>query len=84
MKQGIADLIEISQYYGKQKDFVIAGGGNTSFKMINISGSKPVALAWLQLGKQVLPNSTGLYWTRSIQKYTRRMFSKGKKRSKMI
>lgn len=32
MKTGIADLIEISQYYGKQKDFVIAGGGNTSFK----------------------------------------------------
>ncbi|RQW03465.1 class II aldolase, partial [candidate division KSB1 bacterium] len=32
MEQGINDLIEISQYYGKQKDFVIAGGGNTSYK----------------------------------------------------
>ena len=32
MKQGIKELIEISQYYGRQKDFVIAGGGNTSFK----------------------------------------------------
>jgi NAD(P)-dependent dehydrogenase (short-subunit alcohol dehydrogenase family)/rhamnose utilization protein RhaD (predicted bifunctional aldolase and dehydrogenase) len=32
MEQGISDLIEISQYYGKQKDYVIAGGGNTSFK----------------------------------------------------
>ncbi|WP_423126309.1 SDR family NAD(P)-dependent oxidoreductase [Gaoshiqia sp. Z1-71] len=32
MKQGIKELINISQYYGKQKDFVIAGGGNTSFK----------------------------------------------------
>jgi len=32
MKPEIQQLIEISQYYGKQKDFVIAGGGNTSFK----------------------------------------------------
>ncbi len=32
MEQGIKDLIEISQYYGKQKDFVLAGGGNTSYK----------------------------------------------------
>lgn len=32
MEPGIADLIEISQYYGKQKNFVIAGGGNTSYK----------------------------------------------------
>ena len=30
--QGIKDLIEISQFYGKNKDYVIAGGGNTSFK----------------------------------------------------
>ncbi|MBN2214783.1 MAG: SDR family NAD(P)-dependent oxidoreductase [Bacteroidales bacterium] len=28
----LADLVEISQYYGKQKSYVIAGGGNTSFK----------------------------------------------------
>ena len=32
MESGIKDLIEISQYYGQQKDFVLAGGGNTSFK----------------------------------------------------
>jgi NAD(P)-dependent dehydrogenase (short-subunit alcohol dehydrogenase family)/rhamnose utilization protein RhaD (predicted bifunctional aldolase and dehydrogenase) len=32
MKKEIQQLIEISQYYGKQKDFVIAGGGNTSYK----------------------------------------------------
>jgi NAD(P)-dependent dehydrogenase (short-subunit alcohol dehydrogenase family)/rhamnose utilization protein RhaD (predicted bifunctional aldolase and dehydrogenase) len=32
MKTEIQQLIEISQFYGKQKDFVIAGGGNTSFK----------------------------------------------------
>ena len=28
----LQELIEISQFYGKRKDFVIAGGGNTSFK----------------------------------------------------
>jgi len=32
MKKEIQELIEISQFYGKQKDFVIAGGGNTSYK----------------------------------------------------
>jgi len=32
MKAELKELIEISHYYGKKKDFVIAGGGNTSFK----------------------------------------------------
>ena len=32
MKPEIKDLIEISRYYGSNKDYVIAGGGNTSFK----------------------------------------------------
>ncbi len=32
MKTEIKELIEISKYYGSNKDFVIAGGGNTSFK----------------------------------------------------
>jgi len=32
MKPEIKDLIEISKYYGVNKEFVIAGGGNTSFK----------------------------------------------------
>lgn len=32
MKPEIKDLIEISKYYGNNKDYVIAGGGNTSFK----------------------------------------------------
>jgi rhamnose utilization protein RhaD (predicted bifunctional aldolase and dehydrogenase)/NAD(P)-dependent dehydrogenase (short-subunit alcohol dehydrogenase family) len=32
MKQEIQKLIEISNFYGRNKEFVIAGGGNTSFK----------------------------------------------------
>jgi len=32
MKPEIKELIEISKFYGCNKDFVIAGGGNTSFK----------------------------------------------------
>jgi NAD(P)-dependent dehydrogenase (short-subunit alcohol dehydrogenase family)/rhamnose utilization protein RhaD (predicted bifunctional aldolase and dehydrogenase) len=32
MKPEIAELIEISRYYGNNRDYVIAGGGNTSFK----------------------------------------------------
>jgi len=32
MRPEIKELIEVSQFYGQKKDFVIAGGGNTSFK----------------------------------------------------
>jgi rhamnose utilization protein RhaD (predicted bifunctional aldolase and dehydrogenase)/NAD(P)-dependent dehydrogenase (short-subunit alcohol dehydrogenase family) len=32
MKPEINELIEISKYFGKNKEYVIAGGGNTSFK----------------------------------------------------
>jgi rhamnose utilization protein RhaD (predicted bifunctional aldolase and dehydrogenase)/NAD(P)-dependent dehydrogenase (short-subunit alcohol dehydrogenase family) len=32
MDKHLSDLIEISRFYGKKKDYVIAGGGNTSFK----------------------------------------------------
>jgi rhamnose utilization protein RhaD (predicted bifunctional aldolase and dehydrogenase)/NAD(P)-dependent dehydrogenase (short-subunit alcohol dehydrogenase family) len=32
MRPEIKQLIEISKYYGSNKDYVIAGGGNTSFK----------------------------------------------------
>jgi NAD(P)-dependent dehydrogenase (short-subunit alcohol dehydrogenase family)/rhamnose utilization protein RhaD (predicted bifunctional aldolase and dehydrogenase) len=32
MKTEINELIELSKFYGSNKDFVIAGGGNTSFK----------------------------------------------------
>jgi NAD(P)-dependent dehydrogenase (short-subunit alcohol dehydrogenase family)/rhamnose utilization protein RhaD (predicted bifunctional aldolase and dehydrogenase) len=32
MKPEINELIEISRFYGKNKEYVIAGGGNTSFK----------------------------------------------------
>ena len=32
MKPEISELIEISRFYGKNKEYVIAGGGNTSFK----------------------------------------------------
>ncbi|MBN1414095.1 MAG: SDR family NAD(P)-dependent oxidoreductase [Bacteroidales bacterium] len=32
MNPEIKDLIEISRYYGKNKDYIIAGGGNTSYK----------------------------------------------------
>ena len=32
MNQEIKELIEVSRFYGINKDYVIAGGGNTSFK----------------------------------------------------
>jgi NAD(P)-dependent dehydrogenase (short-subunit alcohol dehydrogenase family)/rhamnose utilization protein RhaD (predicted bifunctional aldolase and dehydrogenase) len=32
MNKYMSDLIEISRFYGGNKDFVIAGGGNTSYK----------------------------------------------------
>jgi NAD(P)-dependent dehydrogenase (short-subunit alcohol dehydrogenase family)/rhamnose utilization protein RhaD (predicted bifunctional aldolase and dehydrogenase) len=36
MKQEIKDLIDISRFYGSDKEYVIAGGGNTSVKDDNI------------------------------------------------
>lgn len=35
MNQNLTQLIEVSRLYGKDKTFVIAGGGNTSFKNEN-------------------------------------------------
>ncbi|MBR9997953.1 MAG: class II aldolase/adducin family protein [Cyclobacteriaceae bacterium] len=32
MKKEISNLVEISRYYGAQKDFTLGGGGNTSYK----------------------------------------------------
>ena len=32
MKPEIKELIEISRFYGTDKEYVIAGGGNTSYK----------------------------------------------------
>ena len=32
MDNGVSQLVEISNYYGRKKEYVIAGGGNTSFK----------------------------------------------------
>lgn len=32
MKPEIQELVDISRYYGQKKEFVIAGGGNTSYK----------------------------------------------------
>jgi NAD(P)-dependent dehydrogenase (short-subunit alcohol dehydrogenase family)/rhamnose utilization protein RhaD (predicted bifunctional aldolase and dehydrogenase) len=32
MDQHLSDLINISRYFGQKKDYVIAGGGNTSYK----------------------------------------------------
>ncbi len=32
MQKEISELIEISRFYGRQKEFVIGGGGNTSYK----------------------------------------------------
>ena len=32
MKSELKELIEISRFYGGNKDYVIAGGGNTSYK----------------------------------------------------
>ncbi len=32
MEKGVKDLIEISHFYGNNPEYIIAGGGNTSFK----------------------------------------------------
>ena len=32
MEKNLSDLVEISRFFGQKKDYVIAGGGNTSYK----------------------------------------------------
>ena len=32
MDKSLQELVDISNYYGKSKEFVIGGGGNTSYK----------------------------------------------------
>src|SRR5664279_5363793 len=70
MKPEINELIEISKYYGCNKDYVIAGGGNTSFKdnntiWIKASGQPLADLnedSLVSLDRQKLQNiSTGIY-----------------------
>lgn len=51
MKPEIRHLIEISQFYGKQKDFVIAGGGNTSYKDENYLYIKASGHALANIGE---------------------------------
>ena len=45
MNQNLAELVDISQFYGKDKTFVIAGGGNTSFKNENLIWIKASGVA---------------------------------------
>ena len=51
MKPEIEELIKISRYYGSNKEYVIAGGGNTSYKdestiWIKASGQSLAELSW--------------------------------------
>jgi len=62
MRPEIQELIEISRLYGQKKDFVIAGGGNTSFKdenhiYIKASGSSLATIdesGFAQLDRKML------------------------------
>jgi NAD(P)-dependent dehydrogenase (short-subunit alcohol dehydrogenase family)/rhamnose utilization protein RhaD (predicted bifunctional aldolase and dehydrogenase) len=62
MKPEIQELIDISRFYGQKKDFVIAGGGNTSFKdenhiYIKASGSSLATIdesGFAQLDRKML------------------------------
>lgn len=63
MEKGIEQLIKASQYYGKNPLFVIAGGGNTSYKTedklwIKASGS---SLATIDEGGFVCMSREGLF-----------------------
>lgn len=51
MKKEISDLVDISRYYGSNKDFVVSGGGNTSFKDENT--------VWIKASGQSLSELTG-------------------------
>ena len=52
MKQGVQDLIKISQSYGSNNDYVIAGGGNTSFKTEDKLWVKASGFALSNIGEE--------------------------------
>jgi rhamnose utilization protein RhaD (predicted bifunctional aldolase and dehydrogenase) len=51
MEQGIKDLIEISHFYGRNKEYVIAGGGNTSYKNDKYLWIKASGIALADIGE---------------------------------
>ena len=66
----LANLVEISNFFGKQKEYVIAGGGNTSYKndkyiWIKASGTSLATLdenGFVQLDREKLKKvSKGSY-----------------------
>ena len=64
MKKEINELIEISQFFGNKKEYVIEGGGNTSYKekdfmWIKASGEKLRSISageFLKLSREKLNN----------------------------
>ena len=52
MEQALKELIEISQYYGKNKDFTIASGGNTSVKNEEMMYVKASGFELGKIGKE--------------------------------
>ena len=54
MKPELNELIEISRFYGKNKEYVIAGGGNTSFKDEHIIWIKASGRALAELDEDSL------------------------------
>lgn len=52
MDKGIQDLIEISRSYGSKKEYVIAGGGNTSFKTTDKLWVKASGFALATIGEE--------------------------------
>jgi NAD(P)-dependent dehydrogenase (short-subunit alcohol dehydrogenase family)/rhamnose utilization protein RhaD (predicted bifunctional aldolase and dehydrogenase) len=51
MDREIQDLIEISRFYGNNKEFVIAGGGNTSYKNDNFIWIKASGTSLATIGE---------------------------------
>ena len=54
MDQNIKDLLEVSHLYGADKNYVIAGGGNTSFKNNDILWVKASGHPLATLGEEGL------------------------------
>ncbi len=52
MEQALKELIEISQFYGKNKDFTIASGGNTSVKNDEVMYVKASGFELGKIGKE--------------------------------
>ena len=61
MEASLSDLISVSRFYGEKKEYVIAGGGNTSYKNNSNIWVKASGITLKDITLRVLQYSVAIY-----------------------